>query len=43
VFRAVDRPDYGALVQGQLVEASAKRGPGDLAALLRSGSVWDVN
>jgi len=43
VFRAVDRPDYGALVQGQLVEASARRGSGDLAALLRSGSTWDVN
>jgi 2-oxoglutarate ferredoxin oxidoreductase subunit beta len=42
VFRAVERPDYGSLVQGQLVEAAARKGPGDLAALLRSGTTWTV-
>jgi 2-oxoglutarate ferredoxin oxidoreductase subunit beta len=43
VFRAVDRPDYGALVQSQLVDAAARRGPGDLDALLHSSSTWQVN
>jgi 2-oxoglutarate ferredoxin oxidoreductase subunit beta len=42
VFRAVERPDYGALVQAQLVEAAARKGPGDLASLLRSGTTWTV-
>ncbi len=42
VFRDVDRPDYGHAVQQQLHEAADKRGPGDLAALLRSGSTWTV-
>ena len=42
VFRAVDRPDYGSLVQDQLVAAAGPQGPGDLAALLRSGTTWTV-
>jgi 2-oxoglutarate ferredoxin oxidoreductase subunit beta len=42
VFRDVERPDYGGLVERQLVDASAKRGPGDLSALLRSGGTWQV-
>ena len=42
VFRAMDRGDYGSLVSPQLAEASTKRGPGDLAALLRSNGTWDV-
>jgi 2-oxoglutarate ferredoxin oxidoreductase subunit beta len=42
VFRAVERPDYGSLVGEQLVAAAAKKGPGDLAALLRSGTTWTV-
>jgi 2-oxoglutarate/2-oxoacid ferredoxin oxidoreductase subunit beta len=42
VFRAVARPDYGSQVQQQLVQASEKRGPGDLAALLQSSSTWTV-
>ena len=42
VFRAVDRPDYGSLVQGQLVDAQQRRGTGDLAALLASGATWQV-
>src|SRR3954454_6888090 len=37
VFRAIDRPSYGDLVQQQLVDA-AQKGPGDLTALLESGS-----
>jgi 2-oxoglutarate ferredoxin oxidoreductase subunit beta len=42
VFRDVDRPDYGTLVQDQLLAAAARKGPGDLAALLRSGTTWTV-
>jgi 2-oxoglutarate ferredoxin oxidoreductase subunit beta len=42
VFRAVERADYGSQVHRQLVAASAAKGPGDLAALLRSGTTWTV-
>jgi 2-oxoglutarate/2-oxoacid ferredoxin oxidoreductase subunit beta len=42
VFRAVERPDYGSLVNQQLLAASEQRGPGDLAKLLASGSTWTV-
>ena len=42
VFRAIERPDYGSLVQDQLVAAAARKGPGDLTALLRSGTTWTV-
>jgi 2-oxoglutarate ferredoxin oxidoreductase subunit beta len=42
VFRAVDRPTYGEEVQRQLVAAQERQGPGDLAALLRSGATWEV-
>ncbi|MGH9107081.1 MAG: 2-oxoacid:ferredoxin oxidoreductase subunit beta, partial [Acidimicrobiales bacterium] len=42
VFRAVTRPDYGSLVQDQLVAAAGRKGPGDLGALLRSGTTWTV-
>jgi 2-oxoglutarate ferredoxin oxidoreductase subunit beta len=40
VFRAVERPDYGGLVDQQLLEAQNRKGPGDLSALLRSGATW---
>ena len=43
VFRAVDREEYASAVQRQVVAAGAKNGPGDLAALLRSGGTWFVN
>jgi len=43
VFRDVERPDYGAMVNHQLVAASESKGPGDLAALLKSGSTWTVS
>jgi 2-oxoglutarate/2-oxoacid ferredoxin oxidoreductase subunit beta len=42
VFRSVARPDYGAGVAQQLLEASAKKGPSNLAALLRSNGSWHV-
>jgi 2-oxoglutarate ferredoxin oxidoreductase subunit beta len=41
VFRQVERPDYGAAMQQQLVAAS-QSGPGDLQALLESAPVWEV-
>jgi 2-oxoglutarate ferredoxin oxidoreductase subunit beta len=40
IFRRVERPTYGEQMQHQLVEAQAKRGPGDLAALLASSGTW---
>jgi 2-oxoglutarate ferredoxin oxidoreductase subunit beta len=43
VFRAVERPDYGSLVDGQLLKASEREGPGDLSALLRSGATWSYD
>jgi 2-oxoglutarate ferredoxin oxidoreductase subunit beta len=39
VFRAVERPVYEDLVTQQI----ERSGPGDLAALLRSGETWDVS
>jgi len=42
VFRDVDRADYGSLVQDQVTAAADKKGPGDLAALLRSNGTWSV-
>ena len=44
VFRAVERPEYGVQISEQITDAQAKRrGLGDLAALLRSGSSWTVD
>ncbi|HVL05781.1 MAG TPA: 2-oxoacid:ferredoxin oxidoreductase subunit beta [Acidimicrobiales bacterium] len=40
VFRAVDRPDYGTLVNRQVVAAGERLGPGDLGDLLSSGTTW---
>ena len=42
VFRAVERPDYGTLVDQQVAAALDAKGPGDLAKLLTSGSTWTV-
>jgi 2-oxoglutarate ferredoxin oxidoreductase subunit beta len=43
VFRAVERPTYEGEMQGQLVAASERSGPGDLDTLLRSAPTWTVN
>jgi 2-oxoglutarate ferredoxin oxidoreductase subunit beta len=43
VFRSVERPEYASEASRQLVDASARRGPGDLGALLRSNGTWTVN
>ena len=42
VFRAVEAPEYASGVEQQLLDDKAKRGPGDLATLLRSGGTWTV-
>jgi len=42
VFRAVERPDYGSLVNHKMLEARERQGPGELAGLLSSGTTWDV-
>jgi 2-oxoglutarate/2-oxoacid ferredoxin oxidoreductase subunit beta len=42
VFRAIVRPDYGVEIGRQLADASTKKGPGDLATLLRSNGTWAV-
>jgi 2-oxoglutarate/2-oxoacid ferredoxin oxidoreductase subunit beta len=43
VFRDVERPDYGSMVNQQLLDAAERKGPGDLAALLHSGATWTVS
>jgi 2-oxoglutarate ferredoxin oxidoreductase subunit beta len=43
VFRDVVRTDYGEGVEQQVSAAREQRGPGDLAELLRSGAIWEVN
>ncbi|MGH9171718.1 MAG: 2-oxoacid:ferredoxin oxidoreductase subunit beta [Acidimicrobiales bacterium] len=43
VFRAEERPHYGAQMDAQLVEAQSRKGPADLAALLASGTTWTVD
>jgi 2-oxoglutarate ferredoxin oxidoreductase subunit beta len=42
VFRSIERRDYGAMVGAQLAETSAKKGPGELSALLRGNGTWTV-
>jgi len=43
VFRAVDHPDHGSLVDAQLEEVRSRKGVGDLGELLRSGTTWSVD
>jgi 2-oxoglutarate/2-oxoacid ferredoxin oxidoreductase subunit beta len=42
VFRAVEKPTYESLLEQQVQDAVARRGPGDLAKLLGSGDTWTV-
>jgi 2-oxoglutarate ferredoxin oxidoreductase subunit beta len=42
VFRAIDRSEYAEATSQQLAAAVEQKGPGDLAALLRSGSTWEA-
>jgi len=43
VFREALRPEFGSLVGDQVVQASDKKGPGDLGALIRSNGTWTVD
>jgi len=43
VFRDVERAEYGDLLNAQIDATKAKRGDGDLNALLRSNSFWTVD
>jgi 2-oxoglutarate ferredoxin oxidoreductase subunit beta len=43
VFRDVVRPELGASMSAQIVEAQDKRGRGDLAALFRANGTWTID
>ena len=43
VLRDVSRGEYADAVNSQLLTANDRSGPGDLAALLRSGATWSVS
>jgi len=43
VLRAVEAPRYEDLVHRQIEQVRARKGTGDLEALLRAGDVWDVS
>jgi 2-oxoglutarate ferredoxin oxidoreductase subunit beta len=43
IFRDVSRPEFAEETQRQLMVASERSGPGDLAGLLRSGGTWTVS
>ena len=43
IFRSVQRSSYDDQVNEQIREATAKTGPGDLAALLASGDTWRID
>ncbi len=42
IFRQIERPVYGDLVQSQLDEVISRRGQGDLATLLAGSDTWEV-
>jgi 2-oxoglutarate ferredoxin oxidoreductase subunit beta len=42
IFRALKRPTYERLMEGQVAEAIERMGPGNLEKLLESGETWDV-
>jgi 2-oxoglutarate ferredoxin oxidoreductase subunit beta len=43
VFRRVERPTHDQLVQGQIDEARAAQGEGDVSKLLLGGETWTVS
>ena len=43
IFREAIRPEYTSAVANQVAQASEAKGPGDLAALLRSNGTWTVD
>ena len=42
VYRQVDAPIFDKAMRAQVAEVTAKKGPGDLAALLSGGETWKV-
>ncbi len=42
IFRDVKRPVYDEAMAQQLVDAQARKGPGDMAKLIRSLGTWEV-
>jgi 2-oxoglutarate ferredoxin oxidoreductase subunit beta len=42
VFRSWDLPRYEDVMAAQVRDVTAKRGPGDIDKLLRSGDIWEV-
>ena len=42
VFRAVERPQYDAMINDQVTQATKERGPGDLNKLFATTETWDV-
>jgi 2-oxoglutarate/2-oxoacid ferredoxin oxidoreductase subunit beta len=42
VFRSWDLPRYEDVMAAQVRDITAKRGPGDIDKLLRSGDIWEV-
>jgi 2-oxoglutarate ferredoxin oxidoreductase subunit beta len=43
IFRQFERTEYASAVGAQLATASERKGPGNLADLLRSNGTWHVN
>ncbi|MBX7056993.1 MAG: 2-oxoacid:ferredoxin oxidoreductase subunit beta [Leptospirales bacterium] len=43
VFRSVEKPGYESAVIAQIEEQTARRGRGNLDALLRSGDTWQIH
>ena len=43
VFRAVERPVYNELMEGQLAAAAEQKGVGDLDTLIRGGDTWTIS
>ena len=42
IFRRVVRQEYASAIGSQLAEAAERKGPGDLATLIRSNGTWTV-
>ena len=42
IFRSWDLPRYEDVMAAQVRDITAKRGPGDIDKLLRSGDIWEV-
>lgn len=43
VFRAVEKPTYESMLNGQIASAIEKKGPGNLEKLLNAGETWVIS